>query len=42
MKKYESPNVEYIKFYSEEEISNISNIDTWDINGGFSTPIEEF
>jgi hypothetical protein len=39
MKKYESPNAEYIKFYSEEEISNTSDVDTWDI---LSTPEDFF
>ena len=41
MKKYEAPNAEYIKFYSEEEISNNSDIDTWS-NDAVSTPEDFF
>lgn len=43
MKKYEAPKVEFIDFYSEEEINNTTDTGAWTVaDGAFSTPLEEF
>ena len=46
MKRYETPNAEYIEFYSVEETTN--DVDTWDVGSNTEpdepivTPEDEF